>query len=765
MLRPWTLLLLAACSGGDPTDSAGPATDGADGTAADGADGGDGVDGSDGTAGEASWTFGPDTVTVAVTDLEDGRRSYALTTTHPQRDGAPSSRTVAEAPGDPLLRSGVLLTDALFALAVDDARLNAVSQISDGAFASPVDCDCYQTGALWSWVWTRDIAYAVELGLAWLDPDRAANSLLFKLSRPKAGGSLQIVQDTGTGGSWPVSTDRVAWARGAMAVLRYTDHPALRAAATEALRETARVDRRYAFDPTDGLYRGETSFLDWREQTYPGWVADNVVHVAMSKSLSTNLDHLFLLRSLEALTGEEHGAAALAAAIDAAFWDGAVYRSAKTTTLDPHAPPRQDLLATSLAILDLGTHPEALEGYPLGEHGPAVIWPQQQRTPIYHNRGIWPFVTAYSVLAARAADNGAWVSAGLDSLVRGAALNLSHMENLELATGANHLEEGETSGPVVNSQRQLWSVAGFLGAVVHGVFGMQGADGAVSFDPKLPDGPWFAPGATLTVGPHTATLGSTGFGPGAATAYDASDWTQVFGAQTPSLALTGDGDAVTLTFSSDEDATYTVLRDGVVADEDATSPWRDTAPHTACYSVYATLQHAGQPTEPQCWWGDGAVRVQSVTADAFAAVGGFWSTEHGRGHHSTWGAPGHSLTLSVTPRFSGEHLLQAVYGNGAGGTDTGITAAVKWLTVTDRTGTPVAEGPLVMPHRTTWDNWGDSSFVPATLTAGEPYTVTITDGFNMSYLDHYTDYVAGRGGGPGPSNDVNIAEIKLLFLR
>ena len=68
------------------------------------------------------------------------------------------------------------------------------------------------------------------MGLAWLDPQRSANSLLFRLSDTRDGDGLQIVQDTGTGGSWPVSTDRVTWIRGAMAVLKYTDHPELREA-------------------------------------------------------------------------------------------------------------------------------------------------------------------------------------------------------------------------------------------------------------------------------------------------------------------------------------------------------------------------------------------------------------------------------------------------------------------------------------------------------------------------------------------------------
>jgi hypothetical protein len=153
-----------------------------------------------------------------------------------------------------------------------------------------------------------------------------------------------------------------------------------------------------------------------------------------------------------------------------------------------------------------------------------------------------------------------------------------------------------------------------------------------------------------------------------------------------------------------------------------------------------------------------------VYAVDFTAVGGVWSTDHGREHYGNWGAPTHTLTMQITPSHTGEHLLQLVYGNSAGPVDSGITAGVKWLTVTDGTGGLVAEGPVLMPHRSNWADWGDSSFVPATLTAGQTYTVTITDGMNMSHLAHYVAYVAG-GGGEEPSNNVNISELKLLFLR
>lgn len=710
-----------------------------------------------------SWTFEADTVSVTSTVAPNGLCSYTLQSTHPLRDEGPSERTFSEVDGEPLLRSGVLLTDALFALALEEARQNAVSEISDAAFSEAQACECYQTGELWNWVWTRDIAYATELGLAWVDPERAANSLLFKLSELKGGGQLQIVQDTGTGGSYPVSTDRVTWARGAMAVLNILDHPELEAAAIEAMRNTAAIDRIYAQDPSDGLYRGETSFLDWREQSYPNWVADNVVHIGMSKSLSTNLNHLFLLRSLEELTGDDHQSAELEQAIKTHFWDGERYRSRIGPPLDGSLSVQEDLLATSLAVLDLGDHPESLSLYPFGAYGPPVIWPQQQFVPIYHNRAIWPFVTAYSVLASRRADNAASLQAGLDSLVRGAALNLSHMENFELATGSNWLDDGDYSGPIVNSRRQLWSVAGFLGAIGHGVFGLEGNKGELTGDPILPPGQWFEEGATLRVRGLTLEVGGQRLSSGSFTEVKEDSWTDLFGARAPEVSMSSSGNTIELSLSAEEGAQVDVYRDGQLIVSDAGGSFGETRNSPTCYTAVARLIHAGPPSEPICWWGEDYRYIQTTPASAFSAEGGAWSTGHGRGHYENWGAPGDTLRFTVTPNNTGNHLLQVVYGNGSNGTDTGITSAVKQVQVVDEDGTVVSQGVLLMPQRGDWSNWGDSSFVSATLTAGQTYTVIIEDGFNMSHLDHYTDYTGGPGGGESPYNYVNISEFKLLF--
>ena len=67
-------------------------------------------------------------------------------------------------------------------------------------------------GALWNWVCTRDIAYASELSLAWLDTTEQKFSL-FKLSEPKGFRSSHCSGHRYRR-SWPVSTDRVTWARG-----------------------------------------------------------------------------------------------------------------------------------------------------------------------------------------------------------------------------------------------------------------------------------------------------------------------------------------------------------------------------------------------------------------------------------------------------------------------------------------------------------------------------------------------------------------------
>lgn len=451
-------------------------------------------------------------VTVAAAD-DLCARQFTLSSTAERRDDLPANpRVIRERAAWPKLRTRNDLIDALYALSVEEADENAVEQINDYAFnnGQPTACapgGCYETGRKWNYVWTRDTAYAVDLGLGQFDPVRARNSLEFKLSTRRGGGDLQIVQDTGTGGSYPISSDRVVWAHGARALLGWLEGEAradFAQLSLMALQNTLEHDRVVVFDPTDGLYRGEQSFLDWREQTYPAWMGHDLSHIGMSKTLGTNVGHLAALR-LTADLAQRGGQAAAAARYgqwaqdlqqsirDRLWLPSGQLAAFVPTTLDPAASPQHDTLGLSLAILADVLDPEearlALTSLPIGPTGPAVIWPQQQHTPIYHNRAQWPFVTAYWVRAGAHANHAHVVDAGAQALVRGAALHLSNMENLELITGKAWLEDGDASGPVVNSQRQLWSVAGFLSLFHQTLFGLRpdplATEPQLTFEPYL----------------------------------------------------------------------------------------------------------------------------------------------------------------------------------------------------------------------------------------------------------------------------------------
>ncbi|MGH8123166.1 MAG: Six-hairpin glycosidase-like protein, partial [Rudaea sp.] len=253
------------------------------------------------------------------------------------------------------------LVDALFALAQTEAADARTGQLVDGAYnhGKPIPCDCYVTGVKWPFVWTRDSAYSIDLALAWLDPARSRRTLEFKLSgvrEPSAPQGLYVVQDTGSGGSWPISTDRVVWFLGARHLL---DDKAFADKVYKALNDTLAQDRQYAFAAAMGLYRGETSFLDWREQTYPTWTANNVRFIAESFALSTNVLHLNAL-NLAVKMAKSRGDAVLAAqyqseadalrsAIDLHFWreNRGLYMSYIGSASDPQTIEAYDLLGTA----------------------------------------------------------------------------------------------------------------------------------------------------------------------------------------------------------------------------------------------------------------------------------------------------------------------------------------------------------------------------------------------------------------------------------
>jgi hypothetical protein len=476
---------------------------------------------------ELKWRDQQVSVTVAPAPRAGERRAYRFSRT--SSGGGRSERLVGEVPGQPYVRTGNILFDGLFAMALADARLDEVAQIRDGSFdeGRPIDCICFETGEKWPYVWTRDISYAVDLGLASLDPRRALNSLLFKTSSVRADlvsdGAQPVnvvAQDTGSGGSWPVSTDRVVWILAASDVLEQTpaaDRPVLARQLYSVARDTIEQDRRFAFDAYVGLYRGETSFLDWREQNYPEWTRDDVSSIAGGYAFSTNVLHAIALEKTARLAHElgdplamryRQWAQDLRRAINARFWQGAAGLYSSYLGAEPNSVPSYsyDLLGLSLAIIhgiaDEKQARSILKHYPISVAGPPVVWPEQPGIAVYHNRALWPFVTAYALRAAKKVRHGELAGELVQSLMRGSALSLSNMENFEFLTQQIRFEDGELSGPVINSPRQLWSVAAYLGMVENTLWGLELRQGRLTVSPWLPA----RLAHDLFSGPRTLTL-------------------------------------------------------------------------------------------------------------------------------------------------------------------------------------------------------------------------------------------------------------------
>ena len=114
--------------------------------------------------------------------------------------------------------------------------VNAVYNMGISEIVSDIRPDgTYRAGKEWDGVWTRDVSYSIYLALAYLDPVRSMNSLRAKVKNGR------IVQDTGTGGAWPVSSDRVVWALAAWEVYKVTGDREWLKEAYEIIRNTIAV--------------------------------------------------------------------------------------------------------------------------------------------------------------------------------------------------------------------------------------------------------------------------------------------------------------------------------------------------------------------------------------------------------------------------------------------------------------------------------------------------------------------------------------------
>ena len=692
------------------------------------------------------------------------------------------------------------LVDALFALAQSEANDAKVKELRDSAYnhGNPIPCDCFVTGVKWPFVWTRDSAYSIDLGLAALDPPRSRRTLEFKLSgvrEPTVPQGSYVVQDTGSGGSWPISTDRVVWFLGAR---RLFDDKTFADKTYAALKDTLAQDRQYVFDEQMGLYRGETSFLDWREQTYPTWTENDVRFIAESFALSTNVLHYEALALAARMATSRHDATAaqqfraeadaLRTAIDTHFWreDRGLYMSYIGSAHDPQTIEAYDLLGTALAILADIPSPAraraALANYPTWPAGSPVIWPEHKDAAIYHNRAIWPFVSAYALRAARKVDDVNRIAHELRSILQGAALSGSNYENYELVSSDVHVEDGKWSGPVVNSPRQLWSVAAMFDAVAEGVFGVTDRSDHANGRARInADGS--AQAGEFTLQPKIPTeLVPMLFGARRDIRLSSARCACEIVLQKPDKLAANDnllildralpGKAHEFVFSLRgthvESAPLRLNAPEFAPDTPQISP---VAPKLADAS-HAPVRFYLDGKLAQTWRPGSDEPAKSLEIADIAPLQSLWTTRVDASteleslpgpivHLGQFEDVGGAWPRSWTAKHDGRYQLRLAYENKHGPINTGVTAAVKMLAITCA-GQPAQSAPIVMPHSIGEDV---STAVAFSANAGAKCTFALNEGFNMSFLARNKLYTGEQGGESGPVNAADYGALRIVPIK
>jgi len=378
----------------------------------------------------------------------------------------------------PQYKSGYLLSDAIYNMSLEE-MLKAVEPDST-----------FRTGKEWSGVWTRDISYSIILSMAYLQPKVAMNSLMHKVNKNK-----KIIQDTGTGGAWPASTDRLIWAVAAWEVYKATGNKDWLKEAYIIIKQSIEDDLQNVYDPITGMVKGESSFLDWREQTYPKWMQP--ADIFESECLGTNAVHfqanIILSKMATALNqkqvADKHKLIAdkIKAGINTYLWmpEKGYYAQFLYGRNFKIVSPRSEALGEALCVLfgiaDEARAKQIVAATPVTSFGIPCIYPEIPNIPPYHNNAVWPFVQTYWLWAAASADNENSVMESISAIYRPAAMFLTNKENFVAKTG-------DFSGTQINSSIMLWSLSGNISIIHKVLFGIRFEENKLIFKPFVPKG-------------------------------------------------------------------------------------------------------------------------------------------------------------------------------------------------------------------------------------------------------------------------------------
>tara|TARA_R110001583_G_scaffold58103_3_gene173471 strand:- start:6234 stop:8468 length:2235 start_codon:yes stop_codon:yes gene_type:complete len=373
----------------------------------------------------------------------------------------------------PKFESDYQILDAIYNMSLEQLELNINSD------------SLFYTSEKMEGIRTRDISYSVILALAITNPEISKKSLMHKVNNDK------IIQDTGTGGGWPISSDRMTWSIAAWEIYLTTGDKLWLKKAYRIIKNTTKTDLNVVWDYNEHLFKGESSFLDQKEQIYPQWM--DAKDIFSSFSLSTQAIHyksLLVLSKMGKILNHdtqkyEHISDALKKSINEKLWlkDKKHYAQFKYDSYSSNISDKTDNLGQSLCVLfDIADDEQKnhiVNNTVQLPYGIPCFYPQTPNTSAYHNNGICPSVQAYWNWASTKTNNDESIKHGLASSIRSSALFLTNKENMLAETDG-------FEGTPINSNRQLASIAGSLSSIYRVLFGLNFKEDHLQISPFIP---------------------------------------------------------------------------------------------------------------------------------------------------------------------------------------------------------------------------------------------------------------------------------------
>lgn len=362
-----------------------------------------------------------------------------------------------------------------------------------------------RAGGSYDTPWTRDSAINTWAAGRLIVPQAARNTLLAVCINDQNGDPI-IIPDNQT---W----DRIVWSVGAWQYYLATgDQEFLSIARGIVARGLAQLHGE-RYNTETGLYIGGSFFNDGISG-YPKDIYEpGMDHSFMGMhpktetimSLSTNCIYCEAWRILDRMNKllgisdpePEMRHRELKENILRVFWDPEERKCSYILYPDGRMDPSQELSGISFGVLFGILPPEALENLMQEKFGIPSIMPPfpglfSKERPGRHNNLVWPFLNGFFIQAA--------ANAGLEDIAARELANFTRLINsadgiYEIydpydgsVNGGWQIGGDDLQGHLWDScHDQTWSATSYIGAVLHGVFGVQIGEAGVTFAPCVPE--------------------------------------------------------------------------------------------------------------------------------------------------------------------------------------------------------------------------------------------------------------------------------------